>query len=61
MASFQRRLVGRDTWLTQGYHHEIILPDDLKQAQDSLRALGLRLEPASRRLTCLVVEAVGSN
>jgi uncharacterized protein (TIGR03435 family) len=50
-----------DTELTRGYDYEIVLPDDLEQAQDSLRALGLRLEPAQRRLTCLVVEAVGSN
>jgi uncharacterized protein (TIGR03435 family) len=50
-----------DTELAGGYDYTLVLPDDLKQVQDSVQALGLRLEPARRRLTCLVVESVGSN
>jgi uncharacterized protein (TIGR03435 family) len=50
-----------DTELTGGYDYMLVLPDDLKQVQNSVQALGLRLEPARRRLACLVVESVGSN
>jgi uncharacterized protein (TIGR03435 family) len=48
-----------DTGLTKGYDFEIILPDDLGQARETLRPLGLRLEPARRKLTWLVIEASG--
>ena len=50
-----------ETGLTGGYDYEIILPDDLKQARESLRLLGLSLEPSRRRLTYLVVEAGGTD
>ena len=50
-----------ETGLAVGYDFEIVLPKDLKQARESLRPIGLSLEPARRRLTYLVVEAGGTD
>lgn len=50
-----------ETGLTGGYDFEIILPKDLKEARESLRPLGLSLEPARRNLSYLVVESVGTD
>jgi uncharacterized protein (TIGR03435 family) len=49
------------TGLTAGYDFEVIIPNDAKEARESLGPLGLSLEPARRKLTYLVVEAVGKD
>jgi uncharacterized protein (TIGR03435 family) len=50
-----------ETGLTGGYDYEYVIPRNLKEAEESLRSLGLGLEPARRRLTYLVVEPVGKD
>ena len=51
-----------ETGLTGGYDFEIVLPKDLEAAQQSLRPLGLSLEPArERKLTYLVLESTGTD
>jgi uncharacterized protein (TIGR03435 family) len=50
-----------ETGLAGGYDFEVTVPDDAREARESLRALGLSLEPARRKLTYLVVETAGKN
>jgi uncharacterized protein (TIGR03435 family) len=50
-----------ETGLNGGYDFEVTLPKDTKEARESLRSLGLDLESAKRRLTYLVVEALGKD
>jgi uncharacterized protein (TIGR03435 family) len=44
------------TGLAKGYDYELVLPNNLEEARAALGTLGLKLVPARRRLTYLVVE-----
>jgi uncharacterized protein (TIGR03435 family) len=48
------------TGLTGGYDFEFVLPDTLEAARETLGSLGLKLEPARRILTYVVIEKVSA-